>query len=568
MTILETGAMSTQEPSVPTGAGAEIPEHFGNIRHLPWLPIIDSTGHRLVGLDEAFTDAHRIERIDVRTPIERAGVLRFLTTVTALVARGQGLNPTNAEAAAHTGFTTEAVDAALGAIDERLWLIHETTPFMQEGRYAAASSVAKTAASIRSTSPGDSSKAWWRRPGDGFATGHLTLHDAPAALMGFWFYSGNGNGAVALDGVKVPQQGSAPGKVIAAGVRLWKTGENLAATLLMNTPHAWVTGHALPAWAQSLSMSGQLDPIIAGTITGNATLLLPEMVQGTILFTGAQIGGALRNGIPAAAADNADLRAAKARIKATVAANKILATTDQPPMPTETLPLTSVDALKASLVDAWQADPQVVIRNPDPKKKGPQKSGDIRALKGVNAGTSVLQNLGAWYLRAFNPDVPGPMNILTRRTFGVELFSLELKQKGSYGELSGASWLSMPTGTIGGSPQAQKALTKFAEYACERVERALYVAVRTVLGKDPATAATSDFAFARFSTLADEVITEVIARAVAGEMFTAEQVHAWSRAAVTAFDDAVEPYVNARRLPDIAQARRTLFQAINRTERE
>ena len=180
----------------------------------------------------------------------------------------------------------------------------------------------------------------------------------------------------------------------------------------------------------------------------------------------------------------------------------------------------------------------------------------------------VLQNLGAWYLRAFNPDVPGPTNILTRRTFGVELFSLELKQKGSYGELSGASWLSMPTGTIGGSPQAQKALTKFAEYACERVERALYVAVRTVLGKDPATAATSDFAFARFSTLADEVITEVIARAVAGEMFTAEQVHAWSRAAVTAFDDAVEPYVNARRLPDIAQARRTLFQAINRTERE
>ncbi len=555
----------------------EIPKRLGNIRRLGWLPVVDLSGRRLIGLDDLFTNAHLIDRIDVRAPIEKAGVLRFLTTLTALIARAQGITPANVEGVVRDGFDPTAVMRALDAIDERLWLIHEATPFMQEGRYRAATSEVKMAASIRSTSPGDSSKAWWGRPGDGFATGHLDLVSTPSVLMGFWFYSVNGNGAVVLDGIPLAMQGSAAGKVIASGVRLWKTGENLVSTLLMNTPQEWVEDTALPAWAQTLETSGQMEPIIAATITGNATLLIPERVSGTIVFTGAHIGCSLRRGIPPTFADFAAVKAAKARNKNIVSNNQKLKATGEIPLELEPLPNLGVDALKLSLVHAWRDDPQIVLRNPDPKKKGVQKVEDIRALNDVTAGTSVLHNLHAWYLRAFNPEVPGRKSILTRPDFNTELFSLQLKQKGSYGELSGASWLSMPPGTIGGSEKAQEALTLFAEYAYERVQSALYLAIRTVVvdknGKlnkadKPFIDATLEYAIARFSSLADEVVTDVIALGVKGEKFTEAHIRDWSNAALAAFDEAVEPYVNARRLPDIARARQKLITALHRTERE
>ncbi|TFD21301.1 type I-E CRISPR-associated protein Cse1/CasA [Cryobacterium sp. TMS1-13-1] len=539
----------------------------GNIRELAWLPVIDASGRRLVGLDELFTKAHLIERVDVRAPIEKAGVLRFLTTVTALIARAQGITKASAEAVTTGGFSPAAIAQALGSLDDRLWLIHETTPFMQEGRYVAATSSVKTAASIRSTSPGDSTKAWWGRPGDGFATGNLSFADAPAALMGFWFYSVNGNGAVVLDGSSLSMQGSAAGKVKAAGVRLWKVGENLAATLLMNTPQQWVKESGLPAWAQTLQTSGQLDALVAATITGNAALLLPGEVDGEVMFTGAHMGSVLRRGIPPTADDHAAVQAAKNRNKAAIAANRTLAV-GEVPTPLETLPLLGVDALKASLVDAWRADPQIVLRKPDPKKRGPQKDEDIRALNDVNAGTSVLHNLRAWYLRAFNPEVPGRASILVREVFTTELFSIQLKQKGSYGELVGASWLSMPPGTVGGSPEVQAALTMFAEYAYEGVRSALYNAIRTVLHDDDFVAATHDCALARFSALADDVVSDVIEVSLRGEKFTSEHVRLWTAAAIEAFDEAVEPYVNARRLPDIAAARRNLIRVLNQTESE
>ena len=539
----------------------------GNIRELAWLPVIDATGRRLVGLNELFTQAHLIERIDVRAPIEKAGVLRFLTTVTALIARAQGITKTNAEAVAKGGFSPAAIAQALDAIDDRLWLVHATTPFMQEGRYAGATSSAKAAASIRSTSPGDSTKAWWGRPGDGFATGNVTFVDAPAVLMGFWFYSVNGNGAVVLNDVPLPMQGSAAGKVKAAGVRLWKGGENLAATLLMNTPQLWTGGVEVPAWAQTMQTSGQLDPLIAATITGNAALLLTGDADGEVVFTGVHIGSVLRRGIPPTASDHAAVQAAKNRNKAAVIANRTL-TVDEIATPPEVVPLLGVDALKASLVDAWRNDPQIVLRKQDPKKKGPQKDEDIRALNDVNAGTSVLHNLRAWYLRAFNPDVPGRASILVREDFKAELFSIQLKQKGSYGELAGASWLSMPPGTVGGSAAVQAALTTFAEYAYDRVRSALYTAIRTVLRDEKPVEATHEYALARFSALADDVVTEVIAVSLRGEGFTSEHVRLWTAAAINAFDEAVEPYLNARRLPDIAMARRNLIRVLNQTESE
>ncbi|WP_166787000.1 type I-E CRISPR-associated protein Cse1/CasA [Cryobacterium sinapicolor] len=539
----------------------------GNIRELAWLPVIDASGRRLVGLDELFSTAHLIERIDVRAPIEKAGVLRFLTTVTALIVRAQGVTKRSAGAVVTDGFAPAAIKQALDAIDDRLWLIHATTPFMQEGRYAAATSVVKTAASIRSTSPGDSTKAWWGRPGDGFATGNVLFEDAPAVLMGFWFYSLNNNSAVVLDGVPLPMQGSAAGKVKAAGVRLWKGGENLAATLLMNTPQQWAKGSELPAWAQTLQTSGHLDPFVAATITGNATLLLADEIDGEIIFTGAHIGSVLRRGIPPTAADHAAVQAAKSRNKAAITANRTLAVGELP-TPAETLPELGVDALKASLMDAWRKDPQIVLRKPDPKKKGPQKDEDIRALNDVHAGTSVLHNLRAWYLRAFNPDVPGQASILVRDEFTVELFSIQMDQKGSYGELTGASWLSMPPGTVGGSPEVQAALTKFADYAYERVRSALYTAIRAVLHDDGPVGATHNDALSRFSFLADGVVTEVIAVSLRGEAFTSVHVKSWTNAAINAFDEAIEPYASARRLPDIAAARHKLIQTLHKTESE
>lgn len=541
---------------------------YGNIRHLRWLPVIDSSGRRLVGLDELYANAHRIERIDVRAPIERAGVLRFLTTVTALIARAQGLSRANAETVTTQGFDPEAIEQALDVLDDRLWLIHESTPFMQEARYTAVTSVAKTAASIRSTSPGDSTKAWWGRPGDGFATGTLALIDAPAALMGFWFYSVNGNGTAVLDGVPVAMQGSAAGKVIAAGVRLWKTGNNLAATLLMNTPQNWVRGVALPAWAQTLHTSGSLDDIVTATITGNATLLLAEERDGAVIFTGAHIGSALRRGIPPTEADYAAVKEAKNYNKTIGIENKALKVAGEALLLPVELPSLGVDALKASLVDAWKSDPQVVLRKPDPKKKGPLRAENERALNDVNAGTSVMHNLRAWYLRAFNPEVPGAASILVRDEFATEIFSLQLKQKGSYGELAGASWLSMPPGTIGGSAAVQQALSEFAEHAYERVRSALYNAIRSILGDDPATVATHDFALGRFSANADTVVAEVIALALTGHKFTKTHVQSWSAAALSAFDEAIAPYSSARRLPDIALARNSLIRALYRTESE
>ncbi|MBK5237788.1 MAG: type I-E CRISPR-associated protein Cse1/CasA [Actinomycetales bacterium] len=512
-----------------------VPKKFGNIRDLEWLPVVDSNGRRMVGLDELFTSAHLIKSIDVRAPIERAGVLRFLTTVTALVAREQGVTTASAADVARTGFDDGAVRRALDAIDDRLWLIHPDTPFMQEGRYATATSATKNAESIRSTSPGDSSKAWWGRAGDGFATGHLKVTDAPATLAGFWFYSTNNNGKVTLTEGSVAQQGSAAGKVVAAGIRLWKTGTSLAQTLLFNTPEAWIKGTELPAWAQTLSGSGSLDPFVTATITGNATLLLPEWVDGQLTFTSAHVGGVLRKGIPAPA-----------------------------DAPKDSSP-TALDALKASLLYAWHADPQVVFRKQDPKKKELVGLEKVRALNDMSAGTSTLHNLNAWYLRAFNPDVPSS-SILVSETFTIELFSLQLAQKGSYGEISGASWLSMPTGTVGGSPEAQEALRVFAEYAYGHVRRGLYLAVRDVLGDDDATDSTFENALSVFTSRSERVVEDVIALATKGETFTIEHVKRWVRSAMDAFDEALTPFSNARTISDIARARQNLFHRINQTE--
>lgn len=535
-----------------------MPEILGNVRQLEWLPVVGPDYRRLIGLEEAFRTAHLIERIDVRAPIERAGVMRFLTSLTALVARTQGVTPSSAANVARHGFDPAAITDTLDAIDDRLWLVHPETPFLQEGRYRNATTATKTAASIRSTSPGDSSKAWWGRPGDGFATGHLPLIAAPGALAGFWFYSTNGNGKVTLDGSPVAQQGAAAGKTIAAGVRLWKVGNSFAETLLLNTPNAWIQSKELPAWAQTLTSSGSLDPLIGGTITGNATLLLPEFVDGIVIFTGAHVGGVLRRGIPMNPEDLASLGELKAENKIRIAAGAVSA--DLLPVP-----IAAVDALKESLTYAWQQDPQIVFRKTDPKKKELPGLDKIRALNDMNASTSTLHNLHTWYLRAFNPDVPSH-GVLTSETFGIELFSLQLKQKGSYGELSGASWLSLPSGTVGGSPEAQEALRLFAEYAYEHVRKGLYIAVRDVLSDDGAIDSTFESAVNGFNFRSEEVVHDVVALAVDGHPFTAAHIDAWVKAAMEAFDDAITPFTNSRTISDIALARQKLFRKINQTE--
>jgi hypothetical protein len=547
-----------------------MPSRHASIRSLEWLPVVDRDGRRLVGLEEALVNAHLISRIDVRAPIEKAGILRFLTTVTALVAREQRDTLFDAETITSEGFRPDAVAKALDAIDERLWLIHESTPFMQEGRYDRATSPAKSAASIRPTTPGDSTKAWWGRAGDGFTTSSLPLVESVGALAAFWFYSLNGNGAVKLDGIPVPMEGSAAGKTKASGVRLWKTGDNLAATLLLNTPLDWVAGDALPAWAQDVQVSGQRDPIIAGTITGNAVLLIPADVDGEIVFTSSHQGSSLRRGMPMSPTDLAERNAAKKAIQTATALNKSRKTAGDELLPVEPLPALPVDALKASLVDAWMDDPQVVFRNPDPKSKEIQKVGEIRALRGVDASTTTLHNLRAWYIRSFNPETPGNSrrHILSRDEFTAELFSIQYDQKGSYGALAAASWLSMPPGTIGGTAETQDALTRFVEESYDRVYDALRRSIGAVLGDKELTAATLAIALARFSSKAEDVVDEVLSLAISGQSYTAEHVRAWTRAAEDAFDETLAPYASARRLPDLAVARQRLSSNLRRTDRK
>jgi hypothetical protein len=84
----------------------------------------------------------------------------------------------------------------------------------------------------------------------------------------------------------------------------------------------------------------------------------------------------------------------------------------------------------------------------------------------------------------------------------------------------------------------------------------------------PFITSTHEYAVARFSALADDVVTDVIALALAEKPFTAVHVRAWSAAAVAAFDEAIEPFVTSRRLPDIALARQKLTLALHKTESE
>lgn len=84
----------------------------------------------------------------------------------------------------------------------------------------------------------------------------------------------------------------------------------------------------------------------------------------------------------------------------------------------------------------------------------------------------------------------------------------------------------------------------------------------------PFITSTHEFAVARFSALADGVVTDVIALAITGKPFTTAHIRAWSAAAVAAFDEAIEPFVTSRRLPDIALARQKLALALHKTESE
>lgn len=125
---------------MPTPLGPLAPAHPEPAFHLSaerWLPVTGQDGvQREVTLTEAFRDAHNIRSIASADPLEVAALTRFLVSITYLIyshSRDITRDTSAWTQALHGGELPEvSVDAVLDRLHSYLWLLHPTTPFLQE----------------------------------------------------------------------------------------------------------------------------------------------------------------------------------------------------------------------------------------------------------------------------------------------------------------------------------------------------------------------------------------------------------------------------------------------------
>jgi hypothetical protein len=510
-----------------------------SVRALNWLPVVTADGLEHVSLDEAFTRAHEISHVEVRDPIVRAALNRFLVSAGVLVARAAGVTVKTAAERAARGFTAAEVCAAFDAVDGRLWLLHPTTPFMQSTAISdlvtsnGKEKAADKAVELFPRTPGAMGQSWFDVADSAHQQPSLTPETAVLALIASWFYSPKSN-KHRVSVIDVPDEDgtmveanlrwAALGTVGLAGhksrgennnLTFWHRGATLAEFLMLNTAPHWLTETSLPAWAADYSTGHQAASLGGHTFSANAVLL--DYDETTGLFP-----TVLRCGHP----DGLNVGAAKERANA---------------------------QLKSAVDD----DPTRVWRDVTFGKETVKQ-----LFEGFALSHSTSQNLRAWFVDGARPNLtPG---ILKSSTGGLDILAIGTSSTMAMPQLKYSGWLTVEGPHLKAEAAAEQLIAELAHSTYAAPEQALGRAIAAVFpktGTPPRRPAAYDGCLAHairsfhvdlepaFGAAVDSILAGADTFTLIDDMHTAK---------LRAFDGALRPFLSARMLPDIARARAQL----------
>lgn len=245
-----------------------------NLIDLPWVPALDIDGQeRTVSLKDVFLHADELTGFSPSlAPVETEALLRFLTSIAALI-----LRKTNGE----TVTDPDAIDAVFTRFEDRFNLLDPDVPFLQEwhvppGSVAATDKAILPMARLDLHCPGGSSQVWGLRE----KLRPVQATTIPVYLVAKWMHGKPGNSAA---------PSIYPGKQIAgapsggpADTSFHLLGRTLADTFPLNVPQAWLDTSDLPAWLdQDLNppaheLADGRWPLWRATWTPNRALILHD----------------------------------------------------------------------------------------------------------------------------------------------------------------------------------------------------------------------------------------------------------------------------------------------------
>lgn len=497
--------------------------HLGD--EVAWIPVLYLDGRRVVlPLQQLLLDAHLIREIEGE-PAQWAGLMRFLPSVTALVAR-QDLGA-DFDAWAIEGMPRGAINTALDLIHDRLWLRHPTTPFMQE--MLVHPGTLYPTEWLHLAAPGPSSKAWWGKPGDHVRSdAHMPARVALGLVTSWYFNPGVGGKALGryADDVDTGWRPRGTLGVHNHGIRVFHRGPNLAATLLANTMESHVTGRGknLPLWAMSDGALPSAGALTASTWTGSVYLL--DWDGDTPI--GVHVSGRRHAGYSTEK---------KVRDGRTLAIEKEL----------------------------WRSDPTIPRQ---PVLKAGEETGEVRPVRALHPTANAVQWAAEWYVVTAQSS-RGPAKALEPgliETTANDMFTIRLDGPTTAYEITHIGRISENTEVA--TARARTRLLSLASQALLPIQKTLYIALTKALGEDVAKP-LHDRMFAAFCSDAEEILDDIIH---APEL-TREHITEFVGAASTAFERFVSPYVTSRTLagrdgvPGIAAATMFLESSLAKTLR-
>lgn len=474
------------------------PEHDLR-REVEWLPVLYLDGRRdTLALQPLLEQAHLIREVELE-PIEWAGVMRFLPSVTALIARADPR--AEYDAWCTEGIPAAAIDAALGAVADRLWLRHPVTPFMQETQLTA-TATANDTEWLHLTVPAASSKAWWGKSGDGRHTAAGTPARVAQGLIASWYFSPGVSGKAVGFYADDPDTGWRPRGTLGRrnhGLRVFFAGDNLAHTLLANTMenHTRARGSNLPLWAVSGDIVPSAGPLTASTWTGSVYLLDWDGGRAT----GVRVGG---RRIPGYSPEK-DQRKKQ------------------------------VDALSA---DLWRADPTIPRA---PVLRAGEETGEVVPIRALHPSANAVQWAAEWHAsdarrgaaRAMEPglvDAAGT-DVIAIRIDGAAA-SPELSHFARIGEVSAVA-----------APGARNRLMSLSALIVTPIRGTLNAGLAKALGHEAAKPLYERL-YAAFCSDVEPVLDDLIH----APALTRDHATAFTRTAQSTFERFLAPYMNSRTL--------------------
>lgn len=489
-----------------------------NLIDLPWVLVIDRHGQeRVVSLRDVFLHADDLAGFSPSlAPVETEALLRFLTSIAALI-----LRKTDGE----TVTDPDAVNAIFTSVADRFNLLDPDIPFLQEWHVPPGSVLATDKAILPMARldlhyPGGSSQQWGLRE----RLRPVYTPTIPIYLVAKWMHGKPGNGAV--PGIYAGKQiaGAPSGGPADTSFHLF--GPTLADSFLLNLPRQWLETVDLPAWLDQ-DVNPPADeladgswPLWRATWTPNRPLILHDRGK----FTGWVIGLTNR-------------------------------------------PIPSLGSTAANPVAAGKENAKLV--NPSNRDYA---HATVRTTRrdGTDTVTTVLapENLAStegfldWYRKGFDAAL---------RDFGADRVERGATQTGfhnergdSYGSRSVSEWMTLPLGllTVPKALERENILT-FARDCATALGRPLKIATAGKATRDPAPihGQARRYLYASFDQIVLPAFDELARSETPNTAFVMAEI---AQAAIEAFTAITAPFLTPATTAQVMQARAEYRQAVTR----